>query len=111
TGRVYPFRQSPAQGRHATADPAPERRLSLAPDALRDLLARFRHSANIGVEDLARLIDAAESEAAAQRFGGLTVGAVMSTAVVSVAPGESITALAALIQRHGFTAVPVLRDG
>lgn len=108
TGRVYPFRQPAEQGRHATPDPAPERRLGLAPDRLRAILARFRQGANIGVEDLARLIDAAESEAAARRFGGLTCAEVMSRAVVAVRPDDTIQTLAGLIQRHGFTSFPVV---
>ncbi len=53
TGRRYPFRQPPE-----TAGPPvlPE----VSPQDLADLLMAYRQSANIGVEDLARLIAAAE---------------------------------------------------
>ncbi|WP_354081757.1 HPP family protein [Constrictibacter sp. MBR-5] len=48
TGRRYPFRQPKSYGTHATADPAPERRLGLSADDLSTMLDRFNLSANIG---------------------------------------------------------------
>lgn len=105
TGRVYPFRvpSGPSQ--------QPPRPPGLDPDHLRDLLTRFRQSANIGVEDLARLIAAAESDAAAHRFGGLTVGEVMTPNPLTVSPDDSAAHLADLIQERGFTSFPVVEDG
>lgn len=96
TGRVYPLRRSP-----------PPRVLTDA-GTLRTLLADFRQSANIGVTDLARIIAAAESDAAARRFDGLTCAGIMSPDVVAVAPDDSLTELGGLFARYGFGALPVV---
>lgn len=110
TGRVYPFRQPPLRSRHATADVAPDRRFGLDPAHLSRLLRDFRQTANIGVEDLARIIEAAESDAAARRFGGLTCDMVMSRNVVTLTPEAPATSIVEAVDRHGFTSFPVV-DG
>ena len=71
TGRRYPFRQPAAEApaTSAGASPAPGIAPGIAPGPTREelahLLVAYRQSANIGVEDLARLIAAAEELAAA----------------------------------------------
>ncbi|MDZ4093438.1 MAG: HPP family protein, partial [Paracoccaceae bacterium] len=107
TGRVYPFRQSPDTNPHATRDRAPERRAGLAPEDLAALLARFNLTANIGTEDLARLIGAAEAEATARHFGGLTCGDMMSRNLITLRPEATLRDLAALFRKHRFKTLPV----
>lgn len=111
TGRVYPFRQPPATGPHGTADPAPERRLGLTADELRRILADFRQDANLGPEDFARLIEAAETAAAGHRLGALTCAGIMSRDLVTVAPEAPLSEVADLFRRHGFTSLPVTEGG
>lgn len=111
TGRVYPFRQPAETGPHGTHDPAPERRLGLTADELRQILADYRQDANLGPEDLGRLIEAAESAAAGHRLGALTCAQVMSRDLVTVGPAAPLAEVAALFSRHGFTSVPVVEDG
>lgn len=110
TGRVYPFRL-PAPSFHGTADAAPERRHLPPPGALADLLSRLRLDANIGVEDLTRLITAAEAEAATRPLAGLTARHLMSRDLVTVEPGTPLPDLAAAFHRHRFKTLPMVQDG
>ena len=84
TGRRYPFRQFEQQNRYGTVDRVPAERLGLSETELSDILQRYRQSFNLGVEDLARLIGAAELQAAAHQTGAPTAGAIMSTNLVTV---------------------------
>lgn len=110
TGRVYPFRQ-PSPSPHGTADPAPERRHLPQPGALADLLSRLRLDANIGVEDLTRLITAAEAEAATRPLAGLTATHLMSRDLVTVTPDTLAAELTAIFRTHGFKSLPVVQEG
>ncbi|WP_211099941.1 HPP family protein [Acuticoccus kandeliae] len=105
TGRVYPFRQPEAQ-------PEAERRLGLSTAELRDLLGRFNQAANLGVADLARLLAAAEHEAAAHRFDGTLCSDLMTTRLITVAADTPLTRAAWLFQKHAIKSLPVVdRDG
>ncbi len=108
TGRKYPYRQPAAENAHATADPAPDRRLGLTPDDLAGLLARFNLSANIGAEDFGHVLAAAEEEATQRHFNGLTCVAVMSRDVVTVQPDTRLHIIAELFRRHRVKTLPVV---
>lgn len=105
-GRTYPFRQS-APPQHATRDSAPDRRLGLTAAELAHILDRLRMAPNIGVEDLARVLGAAETTAAAHHLGGLTAADIMSRDVITASPGTELTELAALFRRHRFKTLPL----
>ncbi|WP_092164149.1 HPP family protein [Allgaiera indica] len=107
TGRHYPFRQFDAPNRHGTSDAAPPERLGLTEAELTGLLDRYRQSLNLGVEDLARLIGAAELQAATHRTGPLTAADIMSRNLVTVAPETPLAEVADLFRRHRFTSLPV----
>lgn len=111
TGRVYPFRQPALVNPHGTADAAPERRLGPTSDELRHILADFRQDANLGPEDFARLLDAAETAAAGHRLGVLTCAGIMSRDLVTVTPDRPLPEVASLFRRHGFTSLPVTKAG
>lgn len=108
TGRHYPMRQLDEQNIHGTTDPAPSTRIGLSEIQLVELLERYRQNFNLGVEDLARLVGAAELQAAAQRSGPLTAEAIMSRDLVTVAPDTPTEDVAALFRRHRFTSIPVV---
>lgn len=110
TGRVYPFRQ-PAASPHGTKDPLPDRRLGLTPPELAHLLDRLRMTPNIGVEDLARVITAAEAEAASHHLGDLTAADIMSKDVVTVPPATPLGTLAQVFRIHRFKTLPVIDNG
>lgn len=111
-GRVYPFRQPQDAGPHTTADKPAAQRLGLEPEELAHILASYRQSANLGVEDLARLIAAAEQMAAGQALGIVTCDAIMSRDLVTVGPSARAAQVADLFRKHGFTSIPVVdRDG
>ena len=78
TGRRYPFRQFDEPNQHGTVDPEPMERLGLSEAELADILARYRQSFNLGTEDLARLLGAAELKAAAHVTGPLVASDLMS---------------------------------
>jgi CBS domain-containing membrane protein len=111
TGRAYPFRQPPAPSPHGTADPAPDRRLGLAPADLAHLLDRLRMAPNIGVEDLARVLSAAGTEAAAHHLGHLTAADIMSRDLVTAAPTDDLQSLAQSFRTHRFKTLPLTDAG
>jgi len=108
TGRKYPFRQPPVASAHGTSDTPPERRLGLSADDLSQILERLKLSANIGPEDLARLIGQAEAEATARHLGGLTATDIMSRDLTTVSPGDHPKALTAIFRARGFKTLPVV---
>ncbi|MCW1935055.1 HPP family protein [Pararhodobacter zhoushanensis] len=110
SGRVYPFRQPHDKGAQADTDAPAALRLGLEPDALAQILVQYRQSANLGVEDLARLIAAAEQHAAGQALGTARCAQIMSRSLVTVPPTATATALADLFTRHGFSTVPVVDE-
>lgn len=107
TGRRYPFRQFEEENTHRTNDAEPSERLGLSEAELTDILGRYRQSFNLGVEDLARLIGAAELQAATHRTGPLTASDIMSRNLVTVDPKTPLVEVAALFRRHRFTSLPV----
>ncbi|MDP2733154.1 MAG: HPP family protein [Hoeflea sp.] len=110
-GRVYPFRQPQAVGPHATTDKAAQQRLGLEPEELARILADYRQSANLGVEDLARLIAAAEQVAASHALGAMTCDAIMSRDLVTVRPDARAAQVADLFRKHSFASIPVVEKG
>lgn len=108
TGRHYPFRQFTDQNPHGTDDHVPTERLGLSEEELTQILAQYRQSLNLGVEDLARLIGAAEMQAAGHRTGPLTVGEIMSRDLVTVGPETPLDQIAREFRQHGFTSLPVV---
>lgn len=111
TGRHYPLRQFDAPGPHGTSDaPAPER-LGLSQDELAEILQNYRLSLNLGVQDLARLIGAAEMQAASHRTGPIEAQAIMSRDLVTVDPETPLAQVADLFRQHDFHAIPVVEAG
>ena len=108
TGRHYPFRQFDDPGKHLTKDPAPAERLGLSEEDLHDVLERYRQSFNIGVEDFARIVGAAERRAAAHAVGTRAARTIMSQDLVTVAPETSLSDVARLFHRHRFVCLPVV---
>ncbi|MBW4982843.1 HPP family protein [Mameliella sp. CS4] len=105
TGRHYPFRQF-----ETGADAAPGSRmpLDLSEEELAGLLDRYRQSFNLGVEDLARLIGAAELQAAAHTASGATAAEIMSDKPITVRSDTGLGEVADLFRRHRFTSLPVV---
>ncbi|MCQ2003227.1 HPP family protein [Rhizobium sp. NRK18] len=108
TGRRYPFRQFEEPNRHGTDDAAPLERLGLSEAELSDILGRYRHSFNLGVEDLARLIGAAELQAAAHHADVLTASDIMSRNLITVKVDTGLGEVADLFRKHRFTSLPVV---
>ncbi len=107
TGRRYPFRQFEDADHQSGKGPDPMERLGLSEEELTNLLERHRQSFNVGVEDLARLIGAAELQAATHHTGTLTAADIMSRNPVTVTPDTSLATIADLFRRHRFTSLPV----
>lgn len=108
TGRRYPFRQFDDPSTHGTADRNPTERLGLSEEELTGILERYRQSFNLGVEDLARLIGAAELQAAAHSSGPLTAQDIMSRNLVTVTSNTPLGEIADLFRQHHFTSLPVV---
>ncbi|SNS88289.1 HPP family protein [Antarctobacter heliothermus] len=108
TGRHYPFRQFDDPSKHGTEDRNPTERLGLSEAELTNILERYSQSFNLGVEDLARLIGAAELQAATHASGPLTAQDIMSHNLITVRPETALNEIADLIRRHRFTSLPVV---
>ena len=99
TGRRYPFRLPTA---------APAQRHVPGPTALAAALSGLRLGANLGVEDLARLIAAAEAVSAAEGLGPMSAQSVMSRDLITLTEGDSPDHATALFRQHGFRHLPLL---
>lgn len=108
TGRHYPFRQFDAPNTHGTMDHEPMERLGLSEAELTDILERYRQSFNLGVEDLARLIGAAEMQAASHRADPLVASDIMSKDLVTVYANAPLAEIATLFRQHRFIGLPVV---
>ncbi|WP_407696773.1 HPP family protein [Sedimentitalea xiamensis] len=108
TGRHYPFRQFDDPSAHGTGDRNPTERLGLSEEELTGILERYRQSFNLGVEDLARLIGAAELQAAAHSTGPLAAREIMSRNLVTIGPRTPLGEIADLFRQHRFTSLPVV---
>ena len=108
TGRRYPFRQFEEPNKHGTRDAEPMERLGLSEQELTNILQRYRQSFNLGVEDLARLIGAAEIQAATHRTGPMVAADIMSRNLVTVQPTTPLSKVAELFRHHKFTSLPVV---
>ncbi|MEG2631796.1 MAG: CBS domain-containing protein, partial [Comamonas sp.] len=104
TRRIYPLRHKPpAQARTPAAG-----RLALSNDELAALLTRFDQSYNLSPDDLGELLAAAEEQAIQRRFEAVTCGEVMSAKPLTVAPTDSLEAVADLFHRHLVKSLPVV---
>ncbi|MCF3934883.1 HPP family protein [Acuticoccus sp. M5D2P5] len=101
TGRVYPFRQPHSQ-------PGAERRLGLSSEELGAILGRFNQASNVGVADLARLLAAAEHEAAAHRFDQTRCADLMTKDLITVSAETPLTRAVWLFQKHAIKSLPVV---
>lgn len=111
TGRHYPFRQFNDLNQHKTVDPEPVERLGLSEQELTDILDRYRQSFNLGVEDLARLIGAAEIQAATHRSNPMVAADIMSRDIVTIRSDAPLAEIADLFRQHRFTCLPVIAGG
>ena len=108
TGRHYPFRHFDDPSKHGTLDRNPVERLGLSEKELTGILERYSQSFNLGAEDLARLIGAAELQAATHISGPLTAQDIMSRNLVTVGSETALGDIADLFRRHRFTSLPVV---
>lgn len=108
TGRRYPFRQFDDPSNNQSEEKNPSERLGLSEEELAGILERYRHSFNLGVEDLARLISAAELQAATHVTAPLTAKDVMSSSLITVGPETALGEVAELFKRHRFISLPVV---
>ncbi|OLP46475.1 HPP family protein [Rhizobium oryziradicis] len=110
TGRHYPFRQFDAPNQHGTQDAEPLTRLGLSEQELTTILDRYRQTFNLGVEDLARLIGAAEMQAATHHASPTTAADIMSRNLITVKTDTPLSEVADLFRRHKFTSLPVVGE-
>ncbi|MCB1329748.1 MAG: HPP family protein [Maritimibacter sp.] len=110
SGRNYPFRQFDDHNAHGTEDAEASERLGLSADELTAILERYRQSFNLGVEDLARLIGAAEAQAVTHRNGPITAADMMSRDLVTVKPETPLAHVAEKFRMHRFASLPVVAD-
>lgn len=101
TRRRYPFR-------HFDPVHESEERVGLDEDELTGILQRYGQSLNLSVADLARLVGAAERQAAGHLADPMHAGDAMSQDLITVAPSANRAELADLFRTHKFTSLPVI---
>ncbi|WP_353474384.1 HPP family protein [Salipiger sp. H15] len=111
TGRHYPLRQFEDPARLGGHAPGAAERLGLSEQELTTILERYRQSFNLGTEDLARLIGAAELQAATHHTGPLTAASIMSRDLITIGAETALAEVAELFRRHRFTSLPVVGPG
>ncbi|MFC3053025.1 HPP family protein [Kordiimonas pumila] len=107
TGRIYPFRQ-PAEKSSPPHQEAPNSALSLTVAEREELLIRFNQSTNLGVEDLGRLLAAAEMEAAAHRFGAKTCADIMTKDLLTAFQNTPLQEIWDIYRSHAIKSIPVI---
>lgn len=101
-GKRYPLQ--PVAMSTAGMQQLPTKALSEAD--LQALLSRFDQSNNLTAQELQQLVLAAEEQAIARRFGSVHCGQLMTTAMWTCSPQESLDSLAAKFQQHPIKACP-----
>ena len=104
-GKTYPL-QPQAPVRASTAQHLPAMDLSTAD--LQALLARFDQGNNLTAQELGQLVLAAEEQAIARRFGSVSCGQVMSSALWTCGPHDSLASVALKFQQHPIKSLPVV---
>jgi len=104
-GKTYPL-QPHEPARPSTAQHLPAMDLSTAD--LQALLARFDQGNNLTAQELGQLVLAAEEQAIARRFGSVSCGQVMSSALWTCSPQDSLATVAANFQQHPIKSLPVV---
>ncbi|WP_417271075.1 HPP family protein [Celeribacter sp.] len=107
TGRHYPIRQFDDPSKQGTLDRNPVERLGLSEEELTELLGRYRQSFNLGVEDFARLLGAAELQAATHSSDAMTAQDIMSRDLITVRENSTLSEVAELFKHHRFASLPV----
>lgn len=106
-GKHYPLQvAAPAAAAKAQHLPADD----LSDADLQALLARFDQDYNLTPQELGQLVRAAEEQAIARRFGSVTCGQVMTSALWTCRPGDDLGRLAAQFQQHPIKSLPVVDD-
>lgn len=81
---------------------------SLSQKDLQALLARFDQGYNMTPQDLGKLVQAAEEEAIARKFGNMRCEQVMTAAPWTCQPQDSAATLAQLFHEHPIKNLPVV---
>lgn len=106
-GKHYPLQavtHQPAAGaQHLPAD-------DLSNADLQALLSRFDQDYNLTPQELSELVHAAEEQAIARRFGSVSCGQVMTSALWTCRPSDDLGALATQFQQHPIKSLPVVDD-
>ena len=103
-GKRYPLQ--PVAMSTAGMQQLPTKALSEAD--LQALLSRFDQSNNLTAQELQQLVLAAEEQAIARRFGSVHCGQLMTTAMWTCSPRESLASLAAKVQQQPSKRLPVV---
>jgi CBS domain-containing membrane protein len=109
TGRRYPHTQkSPLKNMHATRDPVPTARIGFSKEDLDGALARYGQVLDVSRDDLEAIILETEANAYSRRYGGATVGEIMSKDAVTIEPSMAVGDAWRLLRRHRVHTLPVL---
>jgi len=104
-GKTYPLQPAvPAPASSAQRLPA----MDLSTADLQALLARFDQGNNLTAAELGQLVLAAEEQAIARRFGSVRCDQVMTSAMWTCSPQESLDSLANKFQQHPIKSLPVV---
>jgi CBS domain-containing membrane protein len=107
TGHRYPHAARPAKD---TAARSPAASPGFTREDLEAVLGRRNELLDIDPGDLESLLLEIQLQSYVRGFKGLSCADIMSSPVVSVAPDTTIATAAAVLQRHGIKALPVVDE-
>jgi CBS domain-containing membrane protein len=108
-GRAYPHRPPPAVvNTHGTADPPAQLRAGFRTEDVDAALRAMHETFDVSREDVARLLQEVELQAAIRASGTLKCSDIMSRDIITVGPSDSVDVVCSLLLAHKVRVVPVV---
>lgn len=110
-GRAYPHHPAPpVVNPHGTLDPPAQLRAGFRTEDVDAALRTLHETFDVGRDDVARLLQEVELQAAIRSSGPLTCGDIMSRDIIKVGPKEGVDAVRSLLLAHKLRVVPVVGE-
>lgn len=109
SGRAYPHRPpTPGVDTHRTLDVPAQLRVGFQAADIDAALHVLNETLDVDRDDVARLLQQVELQAAGRTSGDLKCADIMSRDIITVGPGDDVDAARSLLLSHGVRALPVI---
>ncbi|MBA3454550.1 MAG: HPP family protein [Deltaproteobacteria bacterium] len=108
-GRAYPHHPPPPViNPHGTLDPPAQLRAGFRPEDVDAALRTLHETFDVGRDDVARLLQEVELQAAFRSSGQLKCSDIMSRDIIKVGPTDAVESVRSLLMAHKLRVVPVI---